>query len=220
MRFGKNKNTTEKTLQSVRNAVDYVRAGGDVTPSSDLYSSIHSGHHLPDHLPELSDDAIIEQYGLTMPDAKPHEIRLEVDRMYDLGEVYNELGRLHGFPYGFQLAPEFRETVDRDIRHDIDHLTAAGALKFGRRVLQIALLESSEGGFKVMPSVQGGEPQEPLTKLAIASFLAAPADPTEDLDQLRRWGYENPQEVGERIVVSTNPAHRHLAMPESFQRRL
>jgi hypothetical protein len=189
-----------RILQEVDAAVQYVRTGSEipnvVSGDIEFYKS----------LADAPDDTIVENYVPVLPDFGPSAVSVRSLTEFDL--VYTALGVVHGFPVDEHL-------VDRDICHETAHLDATERL--GMRETRYGILVTMSNppySYSWRPFHAYAEPTRQVTKLSIASQVAAPSR-LSDGDSLRltAMGYTGRQDVAGRITTSTHPLLSTLRVP-------
>ena len=196
-------------LHEVGNAVDYVRSEGGSVPWDAVSEHIEVGEQLVD----LPDNAVLEDwYSEELFPTLPNEVRAV--NVEEFAMAYKALGRIH---HGIN-----RREVNRQIAHEIAHKANADFIGFRQSVFGLRITESiarrgifGPTRFSWRPYAEQAGPISAVTKLSIASVVAAPRILSDgDAARLNAMGYEGQADVANRIM---NATHSRLLLPESYR---
>ncbi len=206
-----------RILHEVGDACDYVQENGGSMPWDAVSQQTEAGEpwaELPDHA------SARDMYDDELSTVAPNVIRVATVKEFAL--VFKALGAIHG-----GIDPS---KVNEHILHEKAHKQAAdGAIGFRQSVYGLVVTGSSirktpvangtmvEASFNWRPFCQQAGPLGEVTKLAVASIVAAPDEISEgDSARLIAMGYQGQEDIAQRIEAATDTRLSSLPMPETF----
>ncbi|HSX35754.1 MAG TPA: hypothetical protein VLH84_02360 [Patescibacteria group bacterium] len=196
--------TYSQIKQEVGDAVDFVRANGPVDNlDAQDYSFYASLADMPDY---TALDGFASQLH------EPPTNAVLVSTPYELSLAYKALGSVHGFGIA-------RCRVRADIDHECAHKAGAGPMRYRISLLGLLVCDSSKREYSWQAFHSCADPQKVVTKLALASQIAAPAKPSKgDRLRLAAMGYTGVEDVANRILTAQDPSLARLLLPAGFSR--
>lgn len=199
--------TYEQIAAAVDHALSYVRSGWSDIP--DLASMDTQQYEA---LADMRDDAILTEYAPKLPDLGPTAVTVTTIEEFRL--LYDALGAAHSMKIPAQR-------IAGQIAHEQAHLAASARIGFEQLYYGLLITES-DPGFHVRwrPFHAYAKPLGEVTKLAVASQLAAPAILSDgDRRYLFAMGYKGAADVGRRITTARDLRLSSLWVPESYSGR-